>query len=309
MQRIELARVVVDAGTQIRAAINEETVAEYAEQMTAGVVFPPVVLFHDGNAYYLADGFHRTMAARRIGATDIPAEVQAGTKEDALWFALGANRKNGQRLNANDKRHAILLALQTWPEKSVKQIAEQIGVNQGYAGKVKSELQDNGSVNLPSRVTGKDGKSYPASRQRSTEPTPPVPPPTADGRLDKSREAVRQRRERMRVLAAEGYTSLQIASDLGIGIEGCRATLRSEGIDVPADKVTHHSRRHDANRIVSQTVMDAEHLTADVNLVDFSELDPTQIGGWLESLNASRRALGAFIRRLEEEHKKHGEAA
>ncbi len=31
------------------------------------------------------------MAAQRNGFVDIPADVQAGTKEDALWFALGAS--------------------------------------------------------------------------------------------------------------------------------------------------------------------------------------------------------------------------
>ena len=63
-----------------------------------------------------------------------------------------------------DKRHAILLALQTWPEKSINQIAGQIGVNQRYASGIKSEVS--ATTNLPDRVTGKDGKSYPASRTK-----------------------------------------------------------------------------------------------------------------------------------------------
>lgn len=59
---VALDLIQFDAGTQIRAAINEAVVGEYAELMQADTKFPPVVLFHDGNAYYMADGFHRAMA-------------------------------------------------------------------------------------------------------------------------------------------------------------------------------------------------------------------------------------------------------
>lgn len=127
MKSIRLADIVVDAGTQVRVAISEDVVSDYAEQMGNGIEFPAVVLFHDGNHYYLGDGFHRVMAARRAGWIDIGAEVRQGTQQDALWFALGANRENGQRLTAADKRHAIALALAAWPDRSMHQIADQIG--------------------------------------------------------------------------------------------------------------------------------------------------------------------------------------
>jgi hypothetical protein len=82
-------------------------------------------------------------------------------KEDALWFALGANRTNGKNMTPADKKHAIQLALKVWPERSVSQIAEQIGVNRRYADEVRKQV--GATTNLPSRVTGRDGKSYPAS--------------------------------------------------------------------------------------------------------------------------------------------------
>jgi hypothetical protein len=65
-----------------------------------------------------------------------------------------------------DKKHAIVLALQTWPDKSQKSIAEQIGVSQQWFSDVARAVrsQDTGTGNLQDRVTGKDGKSYPASR-------------------------------------------------------------------------------------------------------------------------------------------------
>lgn len=72
------------------------------------------------------------------------------------------------RLTPADKRHAILLALQTWPEKSAHQIADQIGCNQDYVSGLRRQVTD--SLHLPSRGVGRDGKSYPASRPTGALP-------------------------------------------------------------------------------------------------------------------------------------------
>lgn len=48
MERIRLEHIAFDAGTQIREAISEQVVTDYAERMADGVEFPPVVLFADG---------------------------------------------------------------------------------------------------------------------------------------------------------------------------------------------------------------------------------------------------------------------
>lgn len=168
-QVVPIASVAFDAGTQVRAAINEDVVADYAERMSDGVEFPPVVLFHDGNGYYMADGFHRGLARKRIGFLDVVAVVHPGTKTDALWYALGANRTNGAQMTPADKKHAILLALQAWPDKSQNQIADQIGCSQQHVQQVRAQVTT--TCNLPPRVTGKDGKSYPATRP----PRRPVP--------------------------------------------------------------------------------------------------------------------------------------
>jgi hypothetical protein len=74
-------------------------------------------------------------------------------------------------LPSADKRHAILLALKTWPDKSQTQLAEQIGCTQGLGSQVISA--NNLDSCRPSRVTGKDGKSYPASRTESQHPRNP----------------------------------------------------------------------------------------------------------------------------------------
>lgn len=332
--RIALSQIAFDAGTQIRESINEQVVAEYAERMSDGVVFPPIALFHDGNRHYLGDGFHRFMAAQRNGFIDIDANVTAGTKEDALWFALGANKANGHRMTERDKRHALTLAFRSWPDKSARQVAEQIGCSSTYASRIRDEVQT--GLQPVARVTGADGRSYPASKEardvtrqdaeamlREGKSIDEVRKVTGIGRdaaqqlrrevgvggPDKSKAAVAQRRKDLRDLAERGYTSRQIASILDISQETVSGIAKDEEIVIHADRVAGRTVRHDSNRIVSQMVMDAENLTADVNLIDFSALDRAQIAGWLGSLHASRDKFGAFIRRLMKEQQKHGEAA
>jgi hypothetical protein len=127
--------------------------------------------------------------------------------------------------------------------------------------------------------------------------------------VDRSKKAIHARRLRMREMAADGYTSRQIAAELGLSEEGCRTILRAESIDVPADRAVGITKRHDSNRIVDQMVLDAENLTADVRLIEFGDLAPERIGAWLDSLHQSAKSLRSFIQRLTQEQKKHGEAA
>ena len=38
--------------SQVRAAIDESVISDYAERMAEGVAFPPVVVFEDGERHY-----------------------------------------------------------------------------------------------------------------------------------------------------------------------------------------------------------------------------------------------------------------
>lgn len=95
---------------QTRAALNEDTVSDYAEAMERGDKFPAVTVFTDGAEYYLADGFHRVEALRRIGKKSVVAELQDGDYKAALLYALKANSTHGLRRTNADKRHALEMA-------------------------------------------------------------------------------------------------------------------------------------------------------------------------------------------------------
>src|SRR5437660_12039003 len=97
---VPLDRIPTDEAAQTRFHVRAATVRDYAAAMTAqlvdgGLCFPPVVLFGEGQDYWLGDGFHRILAARKAGLTEIAAEVRPGTQRDALLFGISANSAHG----------------------------------------------------------------------------------------------------------------------------------------------------------------------------------------------------------------------
>ena len=166
-KKLKLAEIVTDAGTQVRAGLNEATVADYAEALADGTKFPPVIVFHDGSRYLAADGFHRIHAAQRIGATQIECDVRKGSKTEALKFALGCNAHHGLRRTNADKRHAVELALKEFPKLSDRALAEVCLVGHPLVAEVRTATGISSSCPPPPRV-GLDG------RERRLPPPPMV---------------------------------------------------------------------------------------------------------------------------------------
>jgi len=77
VEPIPLARIK-DSGAQVRVEMRAETISDYANDMLDGSAFPPIVVFDDGSDYWLADGFHRVEAGRKIGRETIVAEIKSG---------------------------------------------------------------------------------------------------------------------------------------------------------------------------------------------------------------------------------------
>lgn len=56
-------------------------------------------------------GWHRVAGAEQAGLTEIEADVQPGTKRDALLYSAGANATHGLRRSNADKRRSVRLLL------------------------------------------------------------------------------------------------------------------------------------------------------------------------------------------------------
>jgi len=166
IQSLSLDSIDIYGGTQTRVATNDDAVSAYADEMAAGAEFPPIVAFYDGSKYWLADGFHRFLAAQRIEAESITVEVREGTRTDALRFALGANATNGLYRSNGDKRNAVEIALEEWADLSNNVIAELCKVSPDLVRRCRAEMEKLERIDRPKTVTGRDGKQYPTAIER-----------------------------------------------------------------------------------------------------------------------------------------------
>lgn len=163
---LRLDKIDIYGGTQARVATNDDAISSYADAMQEGAQFPPIAAYYDGTKYWLADGFHRYLAAQRNGLDEISAEVYEGSRTDALRHALGANSTNGIYRSNEDKRNAAEIALEEWPEMSNAVIAEVCKVSADLVRRCRLAMEKDNRIDSPSHVTGKDGKQYPAGIER-----------------------------------------------------------------------------------------------------------------------------------------------
>ncbi len=140
IRTLSLDDIRIDGGTQPRVAIDEATVVEYAEALHEGVSLPPVTVFHDGAAWWLADGFHRYHAHRRAKLDHIAVEVHDGTLREAVLYSVGANTEHGLRRSNGDKRKAALTLLKDdeWSSWSAREIARRCHVSESYIRQLKA---------------------------------------------------------------------------------------------------------------------------------------------------------------------------
>jgi hypothetical protein len=171
--QLELKKIRCDGGTQTRARIYDSVVEEYAHEMGEGDKFPPLVVFHDGKEYWLADGFHRYRAALSLNLDRIECEIRPGTLTDAQWYSFSANKSNGMRRTNDDKERALKAALRHSPGRSDREIARHIGVSHTMVAKYREEMQASGELKPP---VGEDASGKDCQIDNTAEA--PAPKPT-----------------------------------------------------------------------------------------------------------------------------------
>ena len=179
----------LDLSLQTRAGTDVDTINNYAEAMADGASFPDVTVFTDGKHYWLADGFHRVMAAKQNGKASISADVRKGTADDAVVFGGTANNKQGKRPTRADVQHFLSMV---WERREAVfggtptggNLAERCGVSRATGERfVMERLKEMPKAparptasktqpKMPARPThlvGANGREYPV------RPTPAAP--------------------------------------------------------------------------------------------------------------------------------------
>ncbi len=125
-RRISLDEMVIDPSVNIRDRLDERLITEY---MGNFAYLPKVVIFETSKGLILADGFHRVAAARRLGHTEILAEVRKGTYAEALEYAALVNLRHGSRLQAPDRANAISRLRTLHPRWTHDQLGKVLGLS------------------------------------------------------------------------------------------------------------------------------------------------------------------------------------
>lgn len=172
---IESIRMNFD--TQSRIVNDEETIETYYQTICDSKKWPfgPVDVFFDGKEYYLADGFHRTLAALRNSETKIPAQVHQGTPVDAKIFGMTANDKHGLRMSGADKRACVEWLLEHKKNMTQAEVAEKAGVSIRTVERIvsgrkeKNKPANGGSTpKKPANGGSQNGKSSPAPKKAAS---------------------------------------------------------------------------------------------------------------------------------------------
>jgi hypothetical protein len=133
-------KIITDAGTQARAFLSKDTVSSYEEILDK---LPPIVIFYDGDGYYLADGFHRLQAwTNRTPNAPIPCDIKQGTQRDAIAYSLSANSTHGLPRTQDDRRRSVLRALadDEWQRLNDSQVANLCQVSPTLVKTIRQQL-------------------------------------------------------------------------------------------------------------------------------------------------------------------------
>lgn len=140
IKTLKLDQISIDGNTQFRDHVNSQAVNDYAEKLSDGIKFPPLLVVSDGTTNWLVDGYHRYHASKKVGFRDIQADVVQGTKLDAQVLAMGVNSNHGLQRDGMTKRKVVEAALvhPHTKDKSDREIARICGVSHPFVAGVRS---------------------------------------------------------------------------------------------------------------------------------------------------------------------------
>lgn len=153
-ETISISVIRTDGGTQMRSAIDPETVLRYSEHIRDGAEFPPITVFYDGKEYWLADGFHRCDAYLAAAQEFIPADIRSGSRLDAVVYALKANAANGRPRTTSDLQRAYRVAVDNklCDSGDVSKVKDLIGCSDRWARELTKAARESAKVERNKKI-------------------------------------------------------------------------------------------------------------------------------------------------------------
>lgn len=120
--KVPISDIVFADDINIRQELRQDAVDRYAEILDD---LPPIQIWQPNGKMLLVDGWHRIAAAKKIGRSEIEAEVHKGDRTEAMVAAILANTAHGVPLSMAERDEGIVrLAKAGW---SHRRIAKAIG--------------------------------------------------------------------------------------------------------------------------------------------------------------------------------------
>jgi len=152
---------------QVMPPLSKEEYEALKTDIAENGVQVPVEYDEDGN---ILDGYHRVQICKELGIEEFPYFVRRGmTEEEKIEHAYRLNYNRRHVTKEQKQKDAKKLRHQGW---SYRRIAAVLGVSHPT---VMEWLGEEGGRNLPpepSTITGRDGKQYPAKKEK--RPLPPM---------------------------------------------------------------------------------------------------------------------------------------
>lgn len=212
--QIELAKIQRVASCQQRCLFDNDAVADLVEALENGEEPPPVVLFHDGSNWFLADGFYRCASYEAAGRSHIYADVHSGTLRDAILYSCGANASHGKKRSGADITKAVraLLSDSTWGRWPDSRIANACRVTKARVQRIKAEIIEEQEAKAESEPSSTPRASLFAAESEAQK---------ADaGTIAEHATAIR--------LIAEKHAWAKLERQMEKVLEGCAAAVAEE---------------------------------------------------------------------------------
>jgi transposase len=201
---LPISSIERDPEMQHRLTPDPGLISEYAALMGDGTEFPPVIVWWDGQSYWLSDGFRRVAAAQLAGLSTVRAEIRTGTRQDALWDSYAANSTHGARRQPAETERVIRLALLHPASAGLSnvQIAKHLHVAEATVRRWRSRLSSPREEHTIRMVT-RGGRTYCLSTE-------------GIGRRASQRSAARRRDLRAEVGEMKGMAQVELSGLLNI---------------------------------------------------------------------------------------------